>query len=240
MIYLTQYLAKIDNIGSRRQAEKLIRQNKVKVNAKLAQLGEKIEGTEKIEVKGRLVSNKKNAETIVIMLNKPMGYTCTKNIFPGEKNIYTLLPKKYHNFIIMGRLDKDSHGLLLLTNDGYLANQITHPKNKHEKKYLIKIANEDKLKLSQSKLYAKIRQGVKTKEGEVLKAKNIYKQEKAWLVILEEGKKRHLRRLFAGLGLAISDLKRIAIGELELKKLILGGFKVLTEKDLKILLNFKI
>lgn len=237
MLYLTQYLAKINKIASRRQAEKLIKNNKVKVNGKLAKLGDKVSGQEIIEINNKKV-NKVNTDLIeVIMLNKPIGYTCTKNKFTNEKNIYSLLPKKYQNYIIVGRLDKDSSGLLLLTNNGYLANQITHPRYEHDKKYLIKFANQDKLNLSQKKLYKQIRQGVKTKEGEMLKAKNIYKQEKDWLVILGEGKKRHLRRLFSSLNLKIINLKRIAIANLNLNKLALGKYKVLKDKDLNKLLS---
>ncbi len=237
MIYLTQYLAKINKIGSRRQAEKLIRQNQVTVNNQLAKLGDKVSGQEIIEVKNKKINKTNHQAQQVTMLNKPVNYTCTRNKFAGEKNIYSLLPKQYQNYIIVGRLDKDSHGLLLLTNDGYLANQITHPKYGYDKKYLIRFAGQDKLNLSQKKLYKQIRQGVKTKEGDTLKANNIYKQDKDWLVVLGEGKKRHLRRLFIGLGLKIISLKRIAIADLELKKLALGKFKILGKKDLNKLLS---
>lgn len=230
MMYLTQYLAK-SKIGSRRQAEKLIRQKKVKVNEKLAKLGDKVSTSDKVMVNNKLVDINIDKETKLIMLNKPDGYTCTKKSFPGEKNVYSLLPKKYHNFIIIGRLDKNSQGLLLLSNNGFLANKISHPKYDIDKKYLIRFAGQERLSLNPKKLYAKIKKGVKTKEGDILKAKNIYKQENNWIVILSEGKKRHLRRLFMASGLKVNYLKRIAIGNLDIKNLAQGKYKILSNKE---------
>ncbi len=232
MIYLTQFLAK-GKIGSRRQAEKLIRQNKVKVNDKLAHLGQKVSGDEKISINNKVLNLNPDKQTDVIMLNKPITYTCTRKSFIGEKNIYSLLPKKYENYIIIGRLDKDSQGLLLLTNNGFLVNKISHPKYEFEKKYLVRFANQEKLNLNPKKLYGKVKEGVKTKEGEKLKAKNIYKEDKDWFVILEEGKKRHIRRLFMGLGLKVIYLKRIAISNLEIKNLGSGRYKILSSKEIK-------
>jgi 23S rRNA pseudouridine2605 synthase len=231
MIYLTQYLAKT-YIGSRRQAEKLIRQGKVKVNEKIANLGDKVSGEENIKVNNKEINIKTNQETDVIMLNKPVGYTCTKKTFLNEKNIYSLLPKKYENYIIIGRLDKDSQGLLLLTNNGFLANKISHPKNEIEKKYLIRLAKNDRININQKNLYKKIRQGVKTKEGETLKAKNIYKQEDEWLVIISEGKKRHIRRMFMAMGLKVIYLKRIAISNIELKNLASKSYRNLNNNEI--------
>jgi len=231
MIYLTQFLAK-SKIGSRRQAEKLIRQNKVKVNDDLAQLGQKVSGDEKITINNKILNLNPDKETDVIMLNKPIAYTCTKKSFLNEENIYSLLPKKYQNYIIIGRLDKDSQGLLLLTNNGFLANKISHPKYEFEKKYLVRFANQENLNLNPKKLYGKIKEGVKTKEGEKLKAKNIYKEGKDWIVVLEEGKKRHIRRLFIALGLKVIYLKRISISNLELKNLASGRYKVLSSKEI--------
>lgn len=236
MMYLTQYLAK-SHIGSRRQAEKLIKQGKVKVNNKLALLGDKVNGEEKIKVNNKEININKNQETDVIMFNKPTGYTCTKKTFIGEKNIYNLLPKKYENYIIIGRLDKDSQGLILLTNNGFLANKISHPKSEIDKHYLIRLAKNDRINLSQKNLYKKIRQGVKTKEGETLKAKNIYKQENDWLVIISEGKKRHLRRLFMALGLKVIYLKRISISSVKLKNLPARTYRHLSSSELNKLIN---
>ncbi len=231
MIYLTQFLAQ-SKIGSRRQAEKLIRQNKVKVNDKLANLGDKVEGTEKITVSNKELNINRDKKTKVLMLNKPEGYTCTKKSFSGEKNIYSLLPKKFNNYIIVGRLDKNSQGLLLLSNNGFFANKVSHPKYNVEKKYLIHFANQDKLNLNPKKLYAKIKTGVKTKEGEVLKAKNIQREENNWFVTLEEGKKRHIRRLFMAIGLKVVYLKRISIGNLDIKNLAQSKYKILSDKEI--------
>lgn len=231
MIYLTQYLAKT-YIGSRRQAEKLIKQGKVKVNDEIANLGDKVKGDENIKVNNKEINITKNQEIDVIMFNKPKGYTCTKKTFLNEKNIYSLLPKKYENYIIIGRLDKDSQGLLLLTNNGFLANKISHPKNEVDKKYLIRLSKNDKINLSQKDLYKRVRQGLKTKEGDTLRAKNIYKQENEWLVVISEGKKRHIRRMFMAMKLKVIYLKRIAISNIELKNLALGAYRQLSPKEI--------
>ncbi len=236
MMYLTQYLAK-SHIGSRRLAEKLIKQGKVRINDNLALLGDKVSGEENIKVNNKAININNNQETDIIMLNKPVAYTCTKKTFIGEKNIYSLIPKKYENYIIIGRLDKDSQGLILLTNNGFLANKISHPKSEIDKQYLIRFAKNDRINISQKNLYKKIRQGVKTNEGETLKAKNIYKQENDWLVIISEGKKRHLRRMFMAMGLKVIYLKRIAIASIELKNLPAKSYRTLGSKELSKLIK---
>lgn len=230
MIYLTQFLAKT-KLGSRRQAEKLIKQKKVKVNNEIAYLGQKINGDEKIEINNKEISKQNLKNTDLILFNKPAGYTCTKRSFKGENNIYSLLPKKYNNYIIIGRLDKNSRGLLLLTNNGFLANKISHPKYAYEKKYLVRLANDKNLK--QSKLFVKLKKGVKNEEGEILKLKNIYKENDAWLITLTEGKKRHIRKMFQIINILVTDLQRISIAKFELNNLKEGSFKVVKEENIR-------
>jgi len=232
MIYLTKYLAQA-GIASRRQAEELIKKNKVSVNGERAVLGMMVDGTEEIKVSNKKVDQVLANSRLVIALHKPLGYTCTNRSFKNEKNIFSLLPEKYKNLIIAGRLDKESRGLILLTNDGNLANEITHPRYGHDKKYLVRFAREDQMALSERDLYARARDGVKTEEGEILTAKAIRKEDDRWAITLGEGKKRHIRRLFSGMGLKVSDLQRVNIGELGLGGLGIGEFRVLSEKDVQ-------
>ncbi|MGE5425631.1 MAG: pseudouridine synthase [Bacillota bacterium] len=233
MTYLTKYLAQA-GIASRRQAEELIRNGKVTVDGERAELGMMVEGTEDIRVRGKKV-DKSRTGRIVMMLNKPIGYTCTNRRFAGEENIFSLLPKSYEKLIIAGRLDKDSRGLLLLTNDGDLANRITHPRFGHDKTYMVRFAGEDRMDLDERKLYAKAKEGVRTDEGEILRAKAIRRTEDRWLVTLGEGKKRHIRRMFSGMGLKVIDLQRVAIGNLELGGLPQGRYRLLNEKELALI-----
>jgi len=232
MIYLTKYLAQA-GVASRRQAEVLIRNGKVTVNGERAALGDMVAGDEEVKVRGKLINGQMAAEKIVIAFNKPIGYTCTNRRFSGEDNIFSLLPLQYKNLIIAGRLDKDSRGLLLLTNDGELANRITHPRFGHDKKYLVRFAGEDRMDLNERDLYARAKDGVRSEDGEILTAKSIRKEEDRWAVTLGEGKKRHIRRLFAGMGLKVTDLQRVGIGNLGLGGLQVGAFRVLSEKDVK-------
>lgn len=235
MIYLTKFLAQA-GIASRRQAETLIRQKKVKVNGEIAELGMKVSGEEEIKVRGKKISNDLG-EKMVIALNKPKGYTCTNRKFAGEDNIFQLLPAKFSNLIIAGRLDKNSHGLVLLTNDGNLANQITHPRFGHDKEYLVRFAGEERMSLGAKDLYERAKAGVKSDDGEILHAKAIRETENGFSVVLSEGRKRHIRRLFAGMGLKVSDLKRVKIGKFELDKMPLGKHRKLTEEEIKQILK---
>lgn len=232
MIYLTKYLAQA-GIASRRQAEVLIRNGKVTVDGERAELGAMVVGTEDVRVRGQRVNNQTAAARLVIALNKPIGYTCTNRRFAQEENIFSLLPPAYQHLIIAGRLDKDSRGLLLLTNDGDLANQITHPRYEHDKKYLVRFAGEDRMDLSERDLYARAKEGIRTEEGDFLTAKSIRHEGDRWAITLGEGKKRHIRRLFAGMGLKVIDLQRVGIGELGLGGLAIGKFRILSEKDIK-------
>jgi 23S rRNA pseudouridine2605 synthase len=232
MIYLTKYLAQA-GVASRRQAEVLIRNGKVTIDGERAPLGVMVEGTEDIRVRGQKVNSQMAATRLVIAFNKPIGYTCTTRSFINEENIFSLLPPQYKNLIIAGRLDKDSRGLLLLTNDGDLANRITHPRYGHDKKYLVRFAGEDRLDLDERALYARAKEGIRSEDGEILTAKSIRREEDRWAVTLGEGKKRHIRRLFAGMGLKVSDLQRVGIGTLGLGGIPQGKYRVLSETDIK-------
>lgn len=224
-MHLTKYIA-LHTQYSRRRAEELIKTKRVKVNNSIAKLGQVIDLKDKVHLNNKLIK-KSNEDLIVLMVNKPTDYTCTKNVFKNEKNIYQLLPKKYQHLNIVGRLDKNSQGLLLLTNNGNLINQLSHPKFEHKKVYQVKInrALEDKE-------LERIRKGIKDND-EILEVKDITKIDNYYLITLTEGKNRHIRRILKNFNINILTLKRIAINNLTLNNLKLGKYKELDKEDLK-------
>lgn len=224
-MHLTKYIA-LHTQYSRRKAEELIKTKRVTVNNSLAKLGQTIALNDKVHLNNKLIIDS-NEDLIVLMVNKPTDYTCTKNVFKNEKNIYQLLPKKYQHLNIIGRLDKNSQGLLLLTNNGDLVNQLSHPKFEHKKVYQVKVNRE----LEDSEL-EKIRKGIKDNQ-EILEVKDITKTDNYYIITLTEGKNRHIRRIFKKFNVNIITLKRIAINNLTLDNLKLGKYKELGKEDLK-------
>ncbi len=197
---------------SRRKAEELILQKKVTVNGSLANIGMRVDIKDKIKIDGEEVKNKENP--IYILLNKPLGYVCT-NSRSDEKDVFSLVSLKERLFVV-GRLDKNSRGLVLLTNDGDFAYKLTHPSFQHEKEYEIVLSKEiDK------NVIEKMKKGVDIKEKTLAKIKNIKKiGEKKYSVVLSEGKRRQIRRMFELFNSTVLDLKRVRI-----EKYKLGGLK---------------
>lgn len=211
---------------SRRQAEELIRSGKVLVNGQPAELGMKADENDEVKIYGKIIGLPK--EKIYIKFNKPKGYTCTTRKFKGEKNIFDLL-KLNERLIIAGRLDKESRGLVLLTNDGELVQKITHPSFGHEKEYETTINSSQPaspaggLTINNIKdIIKKIKNGIDIGEGDgVAHVKEIkYLGNNAFTLILTEGKKRQIRRIFKALNLEVVDLVRTRIDNLKL-----GGLK---------------
>lgn len=225
-------------LASRREAEKLIRNGLVKINGEIAVLGDRADAGRDLV----LVNNKplaKKAEKIYIKLNKPVGYTCTNRVFLGEHNIFELLPKGERLFSI-GRLDKDSHGLVLLTNDGDLTQKLAHPRYQHEKIYEVLIdyrtRQEEKfLEIGAGhRLISNLIKGVDIGDGDgVVKAKRaLYLQNNRFVITLSEGKKRQVRRMFFVLGYRVKDLKRTAFAGLKLADLKEGSWQKLSEQEI--------
>jgi 23S rRNA pseudouridine2605 synthase len=205
---------------SRRKAEQLILEKKVKVNRKLATIGMRVDSKDTVVVEGKVITPQK--ELLYVALNKPQGYVCTNRGNPGEKNIYSLLNIEERLFVV-GRLDKDSRGLVLLTNDGDFAYKLTHPSFSHEKEYEI-LLSKDVSKEAEEKL----KEGVDIKEKTPAKIKDIKKiKTKKYKVVLTEGKKRQIRRMFEVFGITVLDLKRIRIDKYELKGLKEKQWKVI-------------
>jgi pseudouridine synthase len=240
-IVLQKFIAE-SGYGSRRKAEELIRQGKVKINGRIAELGERADENDEVMIGGKKIdlANKK----IYIKLNKPKDYVCTSRKFKGEKNVFDLLTSPYPSpsqgdgvrLFIVGRLDKDSRGLVLLTNDGDLTQKLTHPKYEHEKEYVINV----KCQISNFKLLLeKLLKGIDIGEGDgVVKAKEArYLGDNNFKLVLTEGKKRQIRRMFKTLNCEIADLVRVRIGCLKLEDLKEGEWRYLKENEIVKLLN---
>ena len=207
----------LNSAYSRRTAEKLIDEGLVKLNGKIViEQGVKIKPGDSIKVKGKLL--KPIEETMTIMLNKPAGYVTTKNDEFNRQTVMDLIP--YKNLVPVGRLDKDTEGLLLFTNDGDLAYNLTHPKFEHEKEYEVRLrdplSKEDKEKLEK---------GVKFDRKVTAPAKIFKVKGKECNIIIHEGRKRQIRRMFEVIGNKVIYLKRIRIGKFKLGKLQKGKFK---------------
>ena len=211
---LQKYIA---NSGycSRREAEKLIRGGRVRVNGVVAELGQRAEEGDEIKVGGKKIGAA--GEKIYIKVNKPVGYVCTNRRFDSEKSIFELVDVGVR-LVCAGRLDKNSRGLVLLSNDGEWINKVTHPRFGGEKEYLVKVSmrSEQREAFRAKEVIKKLLAGVKD-DGEHLKVKKVEMLDEAYFkVVLEYGKKRHIRRLFQALGLHVRDLRRVRVGDIKL------------------------
>jgi 23S rRNA pseudouridine2605 synthase len=210
---LNRYVALATGL-SRRAADAAIAEQRVYINEQLAKPGQEVIANDTVTLDGQPL---KLAETTTVMLNKPVGYVCSRN-GQGNKTVYDLLPTELHHLKPVGRLDKDSSGLLLLTNDGELAQQLTHPSFKKEKAYEIlldkPLSDDDK---------ANIERGIKLEEGmSVLKLKG---NGRSWTVSMSEGRNRQIRRTFAALGYTVTKLHRTQFGPYALTDLAVGHYK---------------
>lgn len=233
---LQKFLAEA-GVASRRKAEEMIREARVEVNGELATIGMSIGPTDKVQVDGRTIRIHKQARSLTLIMNKPKGVLCT-NFDPHDAHtVFTILPEEYQSerLFCAGRLDKDSEGMLILTNDGDLANRITHPSGGVVKRYRVMLNRPlDKT------IIPKMLQGV-TREGELLYAQKIIPaplgpdKELRCEVHLQQGRKREIRRLFEAFGYYVKKLKRIQMGKLVMKKLPPGSARPLSQKELELL-----
>lgn len=234
MIRLNKYLSQ-QGLASRRQADTLISQGKVLVNDQPAKLGTTIDpDKDTVKFLGKVVaSNKPELETYLVY--KPLGYVSTTSDPQGRPTV-TSLVKSSTRLYPIGRLDQDSEGLILLTNDGDLAYRLTHPKHHVPKTYhALVTGNVTPAKLN------RLRRGVMLKDGRTAPAQieMIRPQGNKSLlsITIFEGRNRQIRRMFSTQKLEVEKLKRVSIGELELGDLKPGNSKKLDTKDLSSLLH---
>lgn len=199
---INKYIAMRSNL-SRRGADEAIAQNRVQINGVPANSGQQVIEGDTVTLDGKKLAT---PEFLTIIFNKPVGYICSRD-GQGGKTIYDLLPAKYHNLNSVGRLDKNSSGLLLLTNNGKLHQELTHPKYKKEKIYLIEL---DKA-LLQTDFKNITERGVKLDDG-LSKFKLKHQKTKNYEVTLYEGRNRQIRRTFEVLGYKVIKLHRTQFG----------------------------
>lgn len=232
-IRLQKYIASCTSY-SRRKAEELIDEGRVTVNDKtIEKQGITIDSTtDRVHLDGKLLNRKK--ETLYIMLNKPAGYVSTKSDPHAKKTVMDLVP--YPNLYPVGRLDKDTEGLLLLTNDGDFAYQITHPKFEHEKEYEVLLKNPLSTKDIKILENGIILEDGKTSPCAIRAIKKNIKQTR-YTITIHEGKNRQIRRMFEEIQNHVIYLKRIRIGNLLLGNLKKGDYKQLRKQEALSALN---
>ena len=228
-VRLNKYLAE-QGIASRREADKLIADGLVKVNGKIVtEMGVKVDPQkDKVEVDERQV--KETKKLVYIALNKPRGYVCSMKPTAADPQIVTDLLDIPERVYPVGRLDKDTTGLLLLTNDGTLVNRIIHPSSESEKEYEVTFFQQIPMGAIR-----KLEEGVKLAGEETLPTK-VKKIAPAKIrITLKEGKNRQVRRICQKVGFPVKALKRIRIKALYLGDLPLGRWRHLTEAEVKTL-----
>ena len=211
---------------SRRKADDLIYESRVKVNGKIiSEPGYKVKDGDKVEVDGKLLSLE---EKFYIKLYKPVGFI-TSNFDPfNEKDLNDLVDIN-QRFFAAGRLDKDSEGLLIITNDGEFTNNLTHPKFKLDKEYIVKI--DRGLNKAQEKAFEKgldIGRGEKTSDASLT-----YLGDRTYKVIIHQGYNRQIRRMFKVLGAEVISLKRIRVGKIKIADLKKKEYRYFNDEELK-------
>ena len=222
---LNKFLA--ERLGvSRREADDLIAAGKITVNGKTAVVGNKIDEKSKICYNNKHIPF--DTEYIYLAFNKPIGYVCSRRAQGDTPTLYDLLPKKYHKLKTVGRLDKDSSGLILLTNDGDFAYQMTHPKFRKTKIY------EVELDKPLQPLHQQMISDYGIDIGDGISKFTVIRDGDHYTVILTEGRNRQIRRTFAALGYKVTKLHRTEFGIFKLNNLSLGKYQIIDKKEIGI------
>lgn len=223
-IRLNKQLVQVGLAPSRRKADELISAGLVEVNGQIVStLGSTVTETDSITVSGKQGSSRAN---IYLAYNKPRGEVCSHVSQSGEKTIFANLPKAFHALKIAGRLDKDSEGLVILSSDGEFINQVSHPTAQKQKHYIVTLTKTlDKPALQ------RLEEGIKL-DGKIA---NAYKVRllpaNRVSLVLQEGRKRQIRRMFEALGYPIIRLERIQVGEYRNDSLMPGKYVFIKPED---------
>lgn len=230
MSRLNKYLADC-GVGSRRECDKLIADGCVKINGKIASLGANVEENDSVSVNGRRVTPK--TKNYYIMLHKPKGCVTTVKDDLGRKTVMDFVDIKARLFPV-GRLDYDTEGLLILTNDGDVANKLTHPKNNVEKVYVARLSGS----LTEAERQT-LERGVEIDGRKTMpaKVKILAKDEHHTRVevTITEGRNRQVKKMFESVGKEVEFLKRIVEGELRLGGLQRGKYRFLNDREIEYL-----
>ena len=218
-------------VASRRESEKLILAGRVKVNGKIVtELGLKFSTHDRIEVDGKLIETESK---VYFILNKPRGYLSTAKDDRGRKIILDLFPQKIretYRLFPVGRLDFDSEGILLVTNDGELMQKLTHPKFFVEKTYRAKYSGN-----LDSKKIARLENGIELEDGKTAPARIKRLPNNFVEITIHEGRNRQIRRMLAAVGCEVESLERIAFAGLTLNGIARGEFRTLSNFELETL-----
>lgn len=206
--------------GSRREIEKWISQGQVKVNGETARLGDRIRAEDKLEIGGRMIPMNRNESLVpkVILYNKPEGEVCTRTDPQGRATVFERLPKlEDQRWVVVGRLDLNTSGLLLFTTDGDFANRLMHPASRVEREYAVRVYGEVTPEIIQN-----LKKGIMLEDG--LAAFNRIEDrggegKNHWYhIVLSEGKNREVRRMWESQGVQVSRLIRVRFGHLLLPR----------------------
>ncbi len=213
---INKYVALATGI-SRRSADKLIEAGRIKIGQQQASFGSTVESSDNVFLDKVVI--KIPEEKTTILLNKPSGYICSRD-GQGSKTIYELIPNEYSKLKPVGRLDKDSSGLILLSDDGDMAHKLTHPSFIKEKTYIVQLD-----KPLQRTIQTQIEKGIKLNDGiSSLKLKPLGVKRLSWQINMHEGRNRQIRRTFASAGYSVLALQRIKFGEYSIDNVPEGKF----------------
>lgn len=231
---INKFLAE-QGIASRRGCDEIIAEGRVRLNGKPAKAGDDVSASDVVELDGKILSHKVKYE--YYLLNKPKGYVCTASDEKGRKTVLDLLPEGAGRVFPVGRLDYDTEGMLILTNDGALAFRLTSPKSEIPKTYLVRIEGTvTPAQLNRLRAGVEIDKGVVTKKCKI----TVTETNKSFTklhVVLTEGKNREIRKMFEAVGKNVDFLKRIKIGDLTLTGLDRGKYRRLTQEEIYYLQN---
>lgn len=228
MIRLQKYISDC-GYASRRKAEELIMEGAVTVNGITARIGDKVDETScVVRIQNKLI--RPETKKVYILLNKPAGYLSSVTDDRGRKTVTDLVSEIKERVVPVGRLDYDTEGLLILTNDGEFTYTVTHPKHQIPKTYVARLD-----KSPSGKELEKLMEGVEI-EDYIAKANNIKKiRAKEIEITISQGKNRQVRKMFDKIGCKVVKLKRISIGKLTLGNLEMGKWRYLSREELKLI-----
>lgn len=230
---LQKYMA-LCGVASRRKSEEIIKEGRVKVNNKtVIEMGITIiPNKDIVKVDDKIIREEKSK--IYIMLNKPIGYVTTLKDEKGRKTVIDLIENVKERIFPIGRLDADTTGLLLLTNDGDLAYKLTHPKNEVVKRYIAIVEGVPNRKELEHFRNGIVIQGRKTAKASIKIAKK-YEDESILDILIHEGRNRQVKKMCERINHPVKKLKRVAIGELEIGGINIGNWRYLEEDEIRYL-----
>ena len=231
---INKFLAE-QGVASRRESDNIIQEGRITINGKVAVLGDEVKDSDTVMLDGKILSHKIKYEYYI--LNKPKGCICSVSDDKGRKTVMDFLPENAGRVFPVGRLDYDTEGLLILTNDGDLAFRLTSPKSEIPKTYSVRIEGSiTPVQLNRVRAGIEIERGVVTKKCKI----TVTETNKAYTkmqVILTEGKNREIRKMFEAVGKTVNFIKRTKIGDLTLAGLDRGTLRRLTMDEVNYLKN---